>query len=553
MAIARRAASGTGPEATGETAALTRGPVPDTGSSYEDLPALLGRLSGDEKHDTSSYSTLDVLWVLYDRILDPERDRFLLSKGHGPAAYYAVLAAKGFFPADWLDRFGEFESPLGNHPDRVLVPGVEISSGSLGHGLPIAVGVALGVALGTASGTGPEEALDTAALTQRPVPDTVSVFCLVGDGELDEGSNWEAIQYAGRVGLDRLTAVVVDNASGDARMAGRDRGAFPDRGVERGSRGRSRPRRARARVPERRHRPPARGRRGRADMTMRQRFYELAAAAVRHDPRVAVVLADIGVDSVGRHERVFNVGIREQLMIGVAAGLALEGYRPVAHSYAPFLVERPYEQIKLDLGHQDLGAVLVSTGASYDASREGRTHQSPGDVALLSVLPGWTIHVPGHVAELERALASALRGDDRVYIRMSEEQNQLAVDGDGITVVRDGRGPLVLAVGPTLDPVLEATADLNVTVAYVSRVRPLDAVGLRAALRGTDVVLVEPYAAATSSGVVADVLCDRPHRLLALGVRTPELRRYGSRAEHRGAHGLDAKGIRAALDAWAPA
>ena len=156
-----------------------------TASGYDELPALLARLTGDEKHDTSAYSTLDVLWVLYDRVLE-EGDRFLLSKGHGPAAYYAVLAAKGLFPAGWLDDFGAFDSPLGYHPDRALVPGVEISSGSLGHGLPIAVGVALA--------------------GRR-------VYVLVGDGELDEGSNWEAIQYAGRVGLGRLTVVTVDNSS----------------------------------------------------------------------------------------------------------------------------------------------------------------------------------------------------------------------------------------------------------------------------------------------------------------------------------------------------
>jgi transketolase len=165
-----------------------------TALGYDDLPELLTRLTGDEKHDWSSLSTLDVLWVLYDRVLridpsapdDPERDRFLLSKGHGPAAYYAVLAAKGFIPPDELAGFGTFDSPLGYHPDRMLVPGVEISSGSLGHGLPIAVGVALA--------------------GRR-------VFCLVGDAELDEGSNWEAVQYAGRVGLGRLTGIVVDNHS----------------------------------------------------------------------------------------------------------------------------------------------------------------------------------------------------------------------------------------------------------------------------------------------------------------------------------------------------
>lgn len=154
---------------------------------YDDLPELLIRLTGDEKHDWSSLSTLDVLWVLYDRVLR-EEDRFLLSKGHGPAAFYAVLAAKGIVPLEALDGFGSFDSPLGYHPDRKLAPGVEISSGSLGHGLGVAVG---------------------AALTGR------RIFCLVGDAELDEGSNWEAVQYAGRIGLSSLTAIVIDNDSSE--------------------------------------------------------------------------------------------------------------------------------------------------------------------------------------------------------------------------------------------------------------------------------------------------------------------------------------------------
>jgi transketolase len=144
---------------------------------------------------------LDILWVLYDRVLDvtPEtvddedRDRFLLSKGHGPMAYYAVLAAKGFLDADLLDDWTTFGSPLGQHPDRTLVPGVEIGSGSLGHGLGLAVGTALGL-----------------AAQRRAKP---RVFVLVGDGELDEGSNHEAIALAGRLRLDRLTAIAVDNGS----------------------------------------------------------------------------------------------------------------------------------------------------------------------------------------------------------------------------------------------------------------------------------------------------------------------------------------------------
>lgn len=169
--------------------------------TYEDLSGLMSLMSGDEKHGPAATSTLDALWVLYDRVLrvtpermdDPERDRFLLSKGHGPMAYYAVLAAKSFVPVEWLPRFGSYDSPLGHHPDRVLVPGAEIGSGSLGHGLPIAVGTALGL---------------RAQGLHEP-----AVWVLVGDAELDEGSNHEAIAYAGPAGLDRLHTVVIDNSS----------------------------------------------------------------------------------------------------------------------------------------------------------------------------------------------------------------------------------------------------------------------------------------------------------------------------------------------------
>ncbi|MFI6406708.1 transketolase [Streptomyces sp. NPDC050548] len=169
--------------------------------THGDLPRLMSLMTGDEKHGPAATSTLDVLWVLYDRVLrvgpermgDPGRDRFLLSKGHGPMAYYAVLAAKGFVPVEWLPDFGSYDSPLGHHPDRVLVPGAEIGSGSLGHGLPIGVGTALG--------------LRAQGLAEP------RVWVLVGDAELDEGSNHEAIAFAGPAGLDRLHTVVVDNSS----------------------------------------------------------------------------------------------------------------------------------------------------------------------------------------------------------------------------------------------------------------------------------------------------------------------------------------------------
>ncbi|MFF4820959.1 transketolase [Kitasatospora sp. NPDC001309] len=168
---------------------------------FTDLPGLMALMTGDEKHGPAATSTLDALWVLYDRVLRvspdtadaQDRDRFLLSKGHGPMAYYAVLAAKGFLDPAVLPSFGGYDSPLGHHPDRTLLRGVEIASGSLGHGLPLGVGTALG-------------------LRAQGLADP-AVWVLVGDAEFDEGSNHEAVAFAGAYGLDRLHVVVIDNSS----------------------------------------------------------------------------------------------------------------------------------------------------------------------------------------------------------------------------------------------------------------------------------------------------------------------------------------------------
>lgn len=193
-------------EAPGRRQVGRRGPARNY--RYEDLDRLMSLMTGDEKHSAAATSTLDVVWVLYDRVLDvsPERigdvdrDRFLLSKGHGPMAYYATLVAKGFFPQEWLPDWATWDSPLGYHPDRNLVPGVEISSGSLGHGLPLAVGTAVG--------------LRAQGLAARTV-------VLVGDAELDEGSNHEAIELAPALELANLTVVVIDNRSSSYAVEGR--------------------------------------------------------------------------------------------------------------------------------------------------------------------------------------------------------------------------------------------------------------------------------------------------------------------------------------------
>ncbi|MBF0308872.1 MAG: transketolase [Magnetococcales bacterium] len=157
--------------------------------------ALRGLLKGGRGHPGSALSIIEILRVLYDDILRvrpdqpawPNRDRFILSKGHGCLALYAILADKGFFDPEELDRFCRFDSPLGGHPEYGKVPGVETSTGALGHGLNVGIGMALGV-----------------RLSERPS----RVFVLMGDGELDEGSVWEGALCAAKHKLDHLTALV---------------------------------------------------------------------------------------------------------------------------------------------------------------------------------------------------------------------------------------------------------------------------------------------------------------------------------------------------------
>jgi transketolase len=158
-----------------------------------------------EGHVASAFSVLDIIYALYRYWLwytplepkTPARDYFILSKGHGAMALYAVLAEMKFFSPDLLNTYYQKDSILGGHPDRLRVPGVEVSTGSLGHGLPMAVGLAM--------------ALRKEGLNNK-------VVCVVGDGEINEGSCWESLLLAGHHGLGNLTIIVDYNRSTDAAL-----------------------------------------------------------------------------------------------------------------------------------------------------------------------------------------------------------------------------------------------------------------------------------------------------------------------------------------------
>jgi transketolase len=166
---------------------------------------VVAAASAGEGHIPSALSILDILWVLYDKVLKidplhptkPDRDRFVLSKGQGALGLYVVLAAKGFFQHKDLDTFATFNSILGGHPDRNKIPGVEASTGSLGHGFPIAVGMAMGLRVQRSSSR---------------------VFTLIGDGEANEGSVWESALLAAHHKLSNLCCIIDYNHSTDRAL-----------------------------------------------------------------------------------------------------------------------------------------------------------------------------------------------------------------------------------------------------------------------------------------------------------------------------------------------
>lgn len=159
---------------------------------------LRALLAADKGHVGSALSLIEILRVLYDHIVRhdparpqwPDRDRVILSKGHGCLALYALLADQGYFPHEVLDTFCEWGSPLGGHPERDLDLGFEASTGALGHGLPFGVGMAIA--------------------TRRRGKDS-RVFVVVGDGELNEGSCWEALMMASKHQLSNLVVIVDRN------------------------------------------------------------------------------------------------------------------------------------------------------------------------------------------------------------------------------------------------------------------------------------------------------------------------------------------------------
>ena len=290
--------------------------------------------------------------------------------------------------------------------------------------------------------------------------------------------------------------------------------------------------------------------------SMRDRMGKVVCDLIETDQKTALVLADIGtnyfVDALKNFpERVINLGIMEQTAVSVAAGLALEGFHPIVHSITPFVVERPFEQIKDDFCYQGLGGTIISVGASYDYGTDGMTHHGPADVPILKTLPRMQICVPGTPDEFEALLRQTYNNGAPTYIRTSTQQNDSSRPANfgKLHLEREGSDGVVVAVGPMLDRTLAAVEEMDLTVLYATTVVPFDEDTLRMAVAkaSTNVILVEPYYEGALVQNIAKALQATPTRIEAIGVPRRVLERYGPPERHDRELGLTAEGIRARI------
>ncbi|MCZ4493949.1 MAG: transketolase subunit [Conexibacter sp.] len=296
---------------------------------------------------------------------------------------------------------------------------------------------------------------------------------------------------------------------------------------------------------------------------MRDAFFEALAELARHDERVWALTGDLGINLFDPIEqaapgRVLNVGIAEQNLVGVAAGLAYAGRLPFAYSIAPFVTSRPHDQVRVDVAMANAPVTLVGVGGGLAYGYLGPTHHAIEDLGIMRALPNMTVLAPADPAEVRRATRAAFAADGPVYLRLGKNGEPDVLPGDAsfvlgrATRLRDGDDVTLVSTGAILGHVV-AAADLlaargvATTVLHYGTLKPFDAEAVVAAAARTGaVVTVEEHSiigglGSATAEALADAGAGAPLR--RVGVPDAFVTAIGSQ-EHLLAHlGLDADGI----------
>jgi transketolase len=273
---------------------------------------------------------------------------------------------------------------------------------------------------------------------------------------------------------------------------------------------------------------------------MRNQFTKTITNLFNKDKKIFLILGDIGVFSFQnllkkKLSRALNIGILEQATISFAAGLSKIGFVPIVHTIATFMVDRAFEQLKLDFGYQKLNGNFISVGGSYDYAALGCSHHCPEDINLMKNIPTMQIVVPGNSTEFNQLFKQSYKKKLPKYFRLSSDENKLNVNVKfgRANILNQGKKITVIAIGPVLNFIYEECIKMNLNLIYYTTIRPFDCDVLKKIKNKTEkIIIIEPFYEGSITNDVINFFSNKKIQIESISIPYNFLTNYGSKKEH---------------------
>lgn len=277
-------------------------------------------------------------------------------------------------------------------------------------------------------------------------------------------------------------------------------------------------------------------------------FFRIAKDLIVKDERVMLIFAAAGVatpktmmETMDYYpNRVFDAGIMEQAVISMAAGISIAGMIPIVYAQSPFIVERTYEQLKVDFGYQQVGGNFVGLGASSELANFGVTHCCPADIGVLKLIPGMQIVVPGTIQEFELLFRETYANKYPTYYRLTRYNNSCLckVEFGKANVIKKGSQATIIAVGPMLELVMQALGGHDVTILYYATIAPFDSECLKQNFTNNRILLCEPCYEGVLAKDIIEALRGEMIKMNFVGYPLEFVTNYGYVVENAEMYGL---------------
>jgi len=290
---------------------------------------------------------------------------------------------------------------------------------------------------------------------------------------------------------------------------------------------------------------------------MRNQFTKTVTEVFNKNKKIFLILGDIGVFGFQnllekKPIRALNIGILEQATISFAAGLSKIGFVPIVHTIATFMVNRAFEQLKLDFGYQKLNGNFISVGASYDYAALGCSHHCPEDINLMKNIPTMQIVVPGNAVEFNQLFNQSYKKKLPKYFRLSSEENKLNlnVKFGKANILNQGKKITVIAIGPVLNFIYEECIKMNLNLIYYTTIRPFDSNVFKKIKNKTKkIIIIEPFYEGSITSDVINSLSKKKLQIESISIPYNFITNYGSKKDHDERLGFNKKNFIAKVKA----